>query len=196
MRGQPQTRRHYEVGKFYEVLCVRAAWPNSDDKPRWWPVLRPQHEDGDFIQFPYQHFHVDFRFLDADSRRLESGALRDSLAFSCVITSSNILPEDGRNERSEGLPTSAPTIGQIAEAASWLRSRRLKCKAQWPAYPPAQKVHWLAPLERAYKDRRLMQGRYCPHKGTDVSTIALDGDAVTCPPEPRPSSRRRWSSPS
>ena len=119
-----ETHPHHQLGGgsgFYEVLCVRAAWPNSDDKPRWWPVLGPQHEDREFIQFAYQHFHVDFRFLDAESRGLESGALRDSLAFSRVITSSNILPEDGRNERSEGLPTSAPTTGQIAEALSIAR---------------------------------------------------------------------------
>lgn len=63
MSGEPQTDGTYhEVGSFYVVPCVRAGWPNIDDKPRWWPILGPQHEDGEFINFPYQHFHVDYPF--------------------------------------------------------------------------------------------------------------------------------------
>ena len=190
MSGEPQTDGTYhEVGSFYVVPCVRAGWPNIDDKPRWWPILGPQHEDGEFINFPYQHFHVDYRFLDAKARKLVSVALGSSLAFSAVITANNIVPEDREPDQSNspgpkgvrGLPSTCPPVDRIAEDVSWLRTRRLKCKAQWPAYPDAKIVHWLGALEMAYSGQRLKRGLVCPHKGTDLSTIKPDGMVITCP---------------
>ena len=165
---------HYEVGKFYDVLCVYAKWPNMDARPRWWPVLGPQHEDSDFINAGYQHYHVDFRFLNDASRELLRGPQGPSRAFSVVVTSVNIVAE------SAGLPTRDSSAERMLEDDSWFQVRRVKCKAQWPAYP-SRFAWWLSELEAAYMGERLRGGRYCPHKGTDLSTIKPDGDVVTCP---------------
>lgn len=118
-----------------------------------------------------------------------SVALGSSLAFSAVITANNIVPEDREPDQSNspgpkgvrGLPSTCPPVDRIAEDVSWLRTRRLKCKAQWPAYPDAKSVHWLGALEMAYSGQRLKRGLVCPHKGTDLSTIKPDGMVITCP---------------
>ena len=132
MSGEPPTDgTYYEVGRFYVVPCVRAGWPHIDDKPRWWPILGPQHEDAEFINFPYQHFHVDYRFLDANARSLVSVALGTSLAFSSVITADNIVPEVRQLNQSNrpgqkevrGISATCPPVDRIAEDASWVRDQ-------------------------------------------------------------------------
>ena len=89
-KGTPTDPTHYEVGRFYRVPCVWASWPNLGSRPRWWPVLGPQHEDEEFIGFPYQHYHVDYRFLNAECRESILSPRGASLAFSVIITSMNI----------------------------------------------------------------------------------------------------------
>ena len=69
-------------------------------------MLGPQHEDTDFIAADYQHYHVDFRFLNDASREMLRGPMGPSRAFSAVITSVNIVagrvgPADHGSERGE-----------------------------------------------------------------------------------------------
>ena len=149
---------HYEVGKFYDVLCVYAKWPNMDARPRWWPVLGPQHEDSDFINAGYQHYHVDFRFLNDASRELLRGPQGPSRAFSVVVTSVNIVAE------SAGLPTRDSSAERMLEDDSWFQVRRVKCKAQWPAYP-SRFAWWLSELEAAYMGERLREWALLPAQG-------------------------------
>ena len=165
---------YYEVGKFYRVPCVYAKWPDRYVAPRWWPVIGPQHEDAEFINADYQHYHVDFRFLNEESRQMLRGPQGPSRAFSVVITSVNIVAA------AVGLPAEGSSAERLPEDDSWLQVKRLKCKALWPAYP-SRFAWWLGELEAAYLGERLREGRICPHKGTDLSTIRPDGDVVTCP---------------
>ena len=97
-----------------------------------------------------------------------------SRTFSVVITSVNIVAE------SVGLPTRDSSAERVVEDELWFQVRRVKCKAQWPSYP-RRFAWWLSELEVAYMGERLRGGRYCPHKGTDLSTIKPDGDVATCP---------------
>ena len=185
-KGTPIAPTHYEVGRFYRVPCVWASWPNLGSTPGWWPVLGPQHEDEEFIDFPYQHYHVDHRFLNAKWREdlisARGGGGGVCMTFSAVITSMNIA--NGSSASRGGVPAFAQTdhngTERMPEDDSWFRVRRLKCKAQWPEYP-RRLARWLKYLERAYQGQKLRRGRFCPHRGTDLSTIKPDGDVVTCP---------------
>ena len=172
---------HYEVGKFYKVPCVWASWPYTEPRYRWWPVLGPQHEDKETLEFPYQHYHVDFRFLDKAAREDLATPLGPPQAFSAVITSMNIATGNVHpGGVTADMPTDYPSTKRIPEDPSWFRVRRLKCKAQWPDYPRST-VWWIHDLEHSYQGQKLRQGRYCLHKGTDLGTIIPDGDVVTCP---------------
>ena len=134
-----------------------------------------------FIGFPYQHYHVDYRFLNAECRESILSPRGVSLAFSVIITSMNIA---NGGVRRGGVPAFTQTdhhgTERMREDDSWFRVRRLKCKAQWPEYP-RRLARWLRDLERAYQGQKLRNGRFCSHKGTDLSTIKPDGDVVTCP---------------
>ena len=48
-----------EVGKRYEVSCVRARWIVGET---WWPVIGGLHSDPE-LDFVPDHWHVDIRFL-------------------------------------------------------------------------------------------------------------------------------------
>lgn len=45
-----------EVGRRYSVPCIYAT-----DWKCWLPIFGPIHEDKEFIQFPDQHWHIDWR---------------------------------------------------------------------------------------------------------------------------------------
>mgnify|MGYP002784344289 CR=1 FL=1 len=51
------------LGQRYRVRCVRTDglhyWP------KWIPVLGPLHEDAAIIDFPEDHWHIDWRFAPA-----------------------------------------------------------------------------------------------------------------------------------
>jgi hypothetical protein len=54
------------VGSFYEVPCMpvakqaRVYWMPSD---LWVPVLGPKHADAEHLEFPWEHYHIDWRFI-------------------------------------------------------------------------------------------------------------------------------------
>src|SRR6185369_16121551 len=50
----------WEIGKYYRVPAVRVAiWHRFVG---WLPVIGPKHEDAEFVNFPHQHFHVNWHF--------------------------------------------------------------------------------------------------------------------------------------
>lgn len=49
-----------EVGKHYLVPTVTAEWFGT---VRAWPVIGPQHNDTQCLDFKIQHYHLDARFL-------------------------------------------------------------------------------------------------------------------------------------
>ena len=181
MRKELQSEpAQYEVGRFYRVPCVWASWPDTHLTPRWWPVLGPQHEDSEFLNAPFQHYHVDFRFLERESREVALTPQGPPRAFSVVITAMNIIVgKVGPYGKVKRL-AEAPSAERLVEDAAWFRVRRMKCKAPWSAYPH-KLAFWREALERAYQGQRLRNGRFCPHKGADLGTFTPDGDVVTCP---------------
>ena len=63
------------------MQVVRAQWCHTRAD---WPVLGPRHEDADHLNFPYQHWHIDGRFVSAALwRKVKTeGFVRSPLASS------------------------------------------------------------------------------------------------------------------
>ena len=58
----PSESGDYVPGQTYRVPCIRASYI-ARQPIKWWPVIGPEHEDMEFIGFPWRHWHVDYRFL-------------------------------------------------------------------------------------------------------------------------------------
>jgi hypothetical protein len=53
-----------EVGKYYDVPCAYSQVWGSAKRPMLVPLYGPRHEDREFINFPEEHYHIDWRFAD------------------------------------------------------------------------------------------------------------------------------------
>lgn len=156
----------YEVGKFYKVPCVRGAW-GSETYIRDWPVMGSLHEDGEIIKFPHQHYHIDWRFVQARIIGVDDGldVLRRGRTFLehqyaiPLITWARLNPD--------GLP---PPV---------MRRRKCQRAHHLPFERPA--ITWMPKLEAAHATCKLT-GLVCPHRGYDLShePVADDG-TITCP---------------
>lgn len=183
----------YEVGRFYEVPCVRAVWLKISHKPQWWPVLGPAHTDAEIINFPYHHFHVDYRFLTKRQRQLADAynlSFLSHTVFAYPIIVSQVWPEGLTHaeflekNRREAQQLAREHKGEFPKMPpldpTWYRRRRKRCSGDYPAYPSS--TTWSAELEEAYKDARLGESMVCPHKGADLSGFTPnDEGVVTCP---------------
>lgn len=146
------------VGKFYAVPAVRVTTWNSFRG--WLPVVGPKHEDADFINFPWSHFHIDWRF--APGRMLVyCGGWRGQ-------------------DHALAWPVQCPdSYGKqvILEASL----RRMKCKREAIRFPVERaEEKWLPALRDKYACAKLIKG-VCPHRGIPVSAMHRDGDVLTCP---------------
>ena len=154
----------FEIGKVYHVPCVRTQkhfWGGAG----WIPVIGPKHEDAEFINFPHQHWHIDWRFAP---EALLKRARRIHLAgseYARTLMERGLWPfEDG----SVQIALEGPT------------AKRKLCKRQFGPYP-TQRARWIPGLEKAYKDCTLKPGMVCPHRGIPLAGAERDGDIVTCP---------------
>ena len=188
----------YELGKVYVRPCVRACWPVASRwsppvKPRWIPVLGPQHADVEFIGFPHQHFHVDWRFLDAGSRRradfysghLEAlggmverkGPVMHEVHRTPVTSVTPDWPEGVDARRHYMIEDEAL---QNVPKSAWFRWKRFTAKAVFPDYEHSL-PSWLGPMYDAYEGAEL-KGLVCPHRGASLEGLEVDSEnCVTCP---------------
>jgi hypothetical protein len=150
----------YEIGQLYQIPHVRGAFFGLR---RDWPVLGPEHEDLEFINFPHQHYHIDYRFVPGPALRHAMAAQSSSL----------------RRPVREQVFYGAVLHGEDMADQPVLRPARFL--RQWPEYPRA-KAKWLPALEAAYAEEKLRHGRYCPHRGADLSALPADAKGcATCP---------------
>lgn len=157
----------YEIGRFYMIPCVKTTHQQRIGRGEWVPVLGPLHEDADIIEFPYPHWHVDWRFASKKQvQRIGRGPLGfdERRLFAVPI---QYRTNDGKILLVESGPE--PIM------------RHMQCKRQMPAYPlsTARSV-WLRKLEEAYTHCRLKQ-KICPHRGIPLEGVEQHGDIVTCP---------------
>ena len=149
----------YVVGRYYTVPTVRGkVYSDLYD----WPVMGPEHEDAEFINFPHQHYHVDWRFVP---ERLFNSIGKYGLNTSILGTPlMNGEKSNGRWLHEHGLPD--PLM------------KRLRCKREFPEYP---KAPWMKDLEEKYEGCRLKTA-ICPHRGIALDNLPCNEDGiVTCP---------------
>lgn len=197
--GTVDADQAYEVGRYYRVPCVRGRWILGDS-PLWIPVIGPLHEDTEYIGFPFQHWHVDYRFL----RKWERDRVREPVVemddpisglfprriYAEVMLAWNIQPEGhDRTLGGQDRTMYSPDANRMrrfqefmlpARSPDWFRTERRRCGEQYPPYDYVPR--WLEGLESRYRDTVLKDGMICPHRGADLSKVEPDSDGtVVCP---------------
>src|SRR5579885_3214864 len=138
------------VGQMYLVPGVIATWYG---RTAWWPIVGPYHEDARLIGFPYWHYHIDGRFLDAAGARFVASRDGDSMPGRSVAALP-ICDLDGYEP---------PTY------------RRRKCRSQFTGLAVATvqaRYRGFPKLIEAFATSRLKRGPYgwvCPHKGVSLA---------------------------
>ena len=153
--------QQFEVGKFYRVPCV-LAHGRFVCGTGWVPVIGPPHEDAEIINFPDEHYHIDWRFAHARMlyRAQQVGRISE---FGRVIMV--------RTNQRYGDPQPIVLDGPVMK-------RRL-CRREFSTFP--RMASWQLALDAAYRDCKLKPGMVCPHRGIPLESVrAMDG-IVTCP---------------
>ena len=167
----------FVIGKHYTRPCVKAMW---DRKIAWWPVLGPLHEDSEFINYPYQHWHVDYRFLSKKNQSFD--------AFALPIMHYLVIEPDHGKPVSE-LESDRAKWGEAAFSrlalgdTRWFAWRSRKCQASWPDHPSRQ-TKWIGDMENAYAGSSALRpdgSLVCPHRGAPLDGLRQSDGCVTCP---------------
>lgn len=148
------------VGRRYLVPTVLATWRGVK---RAWPVLGPEHDDADFLNFPIRHYHLDLRFLAA--RWLDTSWSGDDFI---VASGMPLCATDREGTRRQDLPPPALRQRQC-------RSATINFGSLDTAYRPPKRIEAaLGPLRAAYAGRQCAKGK--------LGSIppAADG-VITCP---------------
>ena len=148
------------VGRTYSVPCVfvdKRYRTGLMPRDGWVPVLGPKHEDSEHLNFPWEHHHIDWRFVG--DRQFAAAAKSFGPPQANVLTSAS------------GYMKLGPVV-----------MKRRKCKRVMPTFPSAGSIKsGFSSLERAHQCLRLKPGGICPHRGIDLRPFAqADGTAV-CP---------------
>lgn len=182
----------YQVGRFYEVPCVRARYLR---RTAWWPVMGPRHDDREHIRFPYVHWHVDWRFVP----QAVADCWGESSVFDLPICAYMVIdPATGETFGSAyplygaALANGSAQRGAEAQIVArldqgmegWHERRRKRCRrADFPEYP--SNARWMERLETAYRGEsaRTPGGKLvCPHRGMALDSVPADDyGCVTCP---------------
>lgn len=152
-------------GQFYMVPMLFVApgvRSGYEDGTGHVPVLGPKHQDIEHLNFVWEHFHIDWRFVSASG-------FRQACMFSGV-PHAKVLTSDTTRFKLEGTP---------------VLKRRL-CKRVMPEFPPAHEIEvsnppkWVA-LEDAHRCMRLKPGGICPHRGINLTPFARPDGTAVCP---------------
>lgn len=153
----------YQIGRCYRVPTVHGILSNME---RDWPVFLPIHEDTEIIEFPYWHYHVDWRFVAEKELRMVSGFyVTENYDWAAAV------PLMERND------------GYLATLNVGLQNfpvvyKRLKCRRDPVGFP--QTPGWIAALEAKHHHCKAKHG-ICPHRGVDMTSIPPVDGIVTCP---------------
>ena len=154
----------FQVGKFYRVPTVKTT---DTHRPMGYvPIIGPLHTDAEIIQFPHEHWHIDWRFAPK--------ALWDYAAFGPWRDNSHCYAVVQQ-------PRAVPSWGHkvLIDEEYGVQPRRMKCKREFPAYPYS-KAKWFTELKAKFAGCKLKPGLICPHKGVPV-VGPKEGDIATCP---------------
>jgi nitrite reductase/ring-hydroxylating ferredoxin subunit len=161
------------VGRWYLVPTVSYPWLDEPE-PRPWPVFLPKHEDREHLNFEWEHFHVDPRFLSARlfERCITAGLFLSAgrhpdLAFAHCQRVPLVRFGRGREPILHG-----PVV--------WVRMHcsRSAIPYQFGDRPTvaALKAHFTG-----RQSKRARSGWVCPHKHFPLGSIAAVDGVITCP---------------
>ena len=146
------------LGKYYQVPAVRVDnWHGFEG---WLPVVGPKHEDAEIIKFPWEHFHIDWRFA--------ARSLFDYIASFRGASYVLAWPVQCPDTRGERVIQEGPIL------------KRMTYKRETPQFPPRPSTSWAPVLAQKYACAKLING-VCPHRGIPVSAMHREGDILTCP---------------
>lgn len=155
-----------EVGKYYLVPTIEAVWY---DRLAVYPVIGPKHSDAHCLDFAWQHYHIDPRFV-VDRSDNDPYWWR-SIAGAPIMSRT----ESGR-ELNPVLPKpvwrrrlcrrdASPIVHSLREIA-YSKDRRWQCHFD----------EWTG--KQARHDGR---GWVCPHRAVPLADHAPVDGAITCP---------------
>jgi len=151
------------VGRWYMVPAIFYRRFSRQGPELWWPVLGPRHNDVEFFDFKWEHFHFDQRFLTVRHLNVID---RDP---EYALKRSFYQPLQG-NETGKRLPM--PTL------------HRMQCRRVMPEYPWSGQLA-IENINLHYEGRMAKRGKrgwICPHRQTALGTMVPDAAGViTCP---------------
>lgn len=150
------------VGAFAMVPCL---WVHEDRRglcwDEWVPTLGPKHEDAAELDFPWLHYHIDWRFVS------------DRMFDWC-----------------SSAPSKSP-LGQVVTADIKFREisgrpvmKRRKCRREMPEFPAlhVSGSRWeQLELNQRARCSKLKDGHICPHRGIDLRQFAQPDGTAICP---------------
>lgn len=145
------------IGQCYSVPTVELEFLRTT---KAWPVMGLKHEDAEHLNFPYEHYHFDWRFMP-------------DFAFRQCASHDDVQRIFGR------------VLHYIDRALSAPRYRLRKCRRQMPVCTIFTTAVNGVALHRAWAGRDAIhspRGLICPHRGTALGSIAPSADGtITCP---------------
>jgi len=140
-----------------EWLESRTGWSELKTWP-WVPVMGPRHEDAEHLNFEWEHYHFDWRFVPRHMLRMSTVSRGRNRFFARVATGSMVHLER-------------------------LEHRRFVCARRMPIFPRSLAQGWMAALEAAYATHRLRKDcAVCPHRGMRLAGQPTNADGlVICP---------------
>lgn len=172
----------YEIGKYYLAPCVQASDtpPPSLFAGEWIPVLLPEHDDTEIIEFEWWHYHLDIRFLSHSMFRRLIARFRRPQSYR--YSSCTNAPSPVQLMMSYALVRNAslkPHAEELTAHRGVIKYRRLKCKRLPPPFPVCA-APWFPRLEDHYA-QSVMKNFICPHRGIDLKTCEIKEGMVECP---------------
>ena len=140
------------VGNYYSVPHVATNKDVFHRKPGTLiPIIGPEHEDAEFINFPFDHWHIDWRFVNR-----------------------SLFKQRGNGWVVLGTPIN------VSNTTNEIIHKVRKCLREMPVFPPAR-VPWRPKLEAAYAGCKLKPGMVCPHRGIPLNGCPVKDGVVVCP---------------
>jgi len=119
------------------------------------PILLPAHEDAKYLDVASVHYHYDFRFFSVDDYK-EAKSYYPNL-------------KNGHH-------------GMVAHAKDFYKNiiyKELAYKRPMTEFPNLER--FTKALEPAFKNKCLIDGHICPHKGIDLRGMPIVDGKVICP---------------
>ena len=189
----------------FTCTIVRAKWNSS--KARWLPVRLPLHSDLD-LSFPARHWHVDYRFLKAESDARDLGMVVGSPVMLRLVVPEPydvdyLTTRDVRWSEQGHKVLRLHEKSSVEERAydrlvatdlrrfplrSWMRKARWKQRRTYEGYAEGEIRG--APLLRVlsrlgsklpgceHMDLKTMR---CPHRNVDLSDVEPIDGVIQCP---------------